>query len=178
MDPVITITISICMSLLFGFAAAHKLRAVAAFRATLDEYQLIPRPFSGLFAILLIVTELVAAVLVLIPAVRTTGFMVMAALLSLYTAGIGVNLLRGRRDIDCGCSGPGARHELSTWLVLRNLVLFGLVVLAIGWSAQRPLNWLDSLVVVFSVLIASGLYMSLNQLLAQAPRLAALRAGT
>lgn len=176
MDPVITIIISVCMSLLFGFAAVHKLRAVAAFRATVDDYQLIPEQLSGLFAILLIVTELMVAIMVLIPASRTTGFAVMAALLSLYAAGIGINLLKGRRDIDCGCSGPGARHELSAWLVLRNLVLSGLVVLAIGWSAPRTLNWLDSLVIVFSVLVASGLYMGLNQLLAQAPRLATLRA--
>lgn len=178
MDPVITIIISISMSLLFGFAAVHKLRAIAVFRASMDGYQLIPRPLSGLVAVLLIVTELLAAMLVLVPSTRTTGFALMAALLFIYTAGISINLLRGRHDIDCGCSGPASRHELSAWLVLRNLFLLGLVLLAAGWSAQRPLIWLDSLVVLFSVLVASGLYMSLNQLLAQAPRLAALRSGT
>ena len=180
MDPVITIIISICASLLFGFAAVHKLRAVAIFRASVDEYQLIPRQLSGLVSVLLIAAELMAALLVLIPPTSTTGFTIMAALLLVYTAGIGINLLRGRRHIDCGCSGPGSRHELSGWLVLRNLFLLGLVLLSpvlAGWSAARPLNWLDMLVVLFSVLVASGLYMGLNQLLAQAPRLGALRTG-
>jgi len=146
----------------------------------MDEYQLVPRQLSGALATLLIVAELLAAGMVLIPILSNTGFTIMAVLLTIYTAGIGINLLRGRRDIDCGCSGPASRHELSEWLVLRNLVLLGavlpaLVLPGIGWSSPRPLNWLDGLVVLFSVMIASGLYMGLNQLLAQAPRLAALR---
>ena len=177
MDPVFTIIVSICMSLMFAFAAVHKLKAVAVFKATMDEYQLVPRMLSGVIAVVLIVAELLAAILVLVPAVRTTGFMIMASLLLIYTAGIGINLLRGRRDIDCGCSGPASRHELSGWLVLRNLVLLSLVLLAANPLTQRPMNWLDVVVVLFSVMVASGLYMGMNQLLAQAPRLAALRTG-
>jgi hypothetical protein len=175
MDPVITIIISICMSLMFGFAAAHKLANAAVFKATMDEYQLVPQMLSGTVAILLIVAELLAAILVLVPAIRTYGLMIMAVLLFLYTAGISINLLRGRRDIDCGCSGPASRHELSGWLVLRNLVMLSLVLLATSPMAQRPANWMDAVVVLFSVMVASGLYMGMNQLLAQAPRLAALR---
>jgi len=184
MDPVFTIIISICMSLMFGIAAVHKLKAVAVFRATMDEYQLVPLMLSGVVAVLLILAELLAAILVLVATVRTTGLVIMAVLLLIYTAGISINLLRGRRDIDCGCSGPASRHELSGWLVLRNLVLvlrnlvlLSLVLLAATPLTQRPLNWLDVVVVLFSVMVASGLYMGMNQLLAQAPRLAALRAG-
>ena len=175
MDPVFTIAVSICMSLIFGFAAVHKLKAVAVFKATMDEYQLVPRMLSGAIAVLLIAAELAAAILVLVPAVRTTGLMIMAVLLFIYAGGIGINLLRGRRDIDCGCSGPSSRHELSGWLVLRNLVLLSLVLLAANPPVQRPMNWLDAVVVLLSVMVASGLYMGMNQLLAQAPRLAALR---
>ena len=178
MDPAITIIVSLCMSSMFGIAAMHKLKAVTVFRATMDEYQLIPRRLSGLAAMLLIVMELLAAMLVLIPAARTTGLMVMAGLLLIYALGIAINLLRGRRDIDCGCSGPATRHELSWWLVSRNLVLFSLVLLVANPVAQRTLTWLDAVAILFSVIVASGLYMSMNQLLAQAPRLATLRIGT
>ena len=177
MDPVIIIIVSVCMSLMFGFAAVHKLKAVAVFKATLDEYQLVPRMLSGIVAALLTLLELLAAILVLVPPVRTTGLLIMAVLLIIYTTGISINLIRGRRDIDCGCSGPASRHELSGWLVTRNLVLLSLVSLAANPLAQRPLNWLDVVVVLFSVMVASGLYMGMNQLLAQAPRLAALRTG-
>lgn len=177
MDPVITVSISICMFLLFGVAAVHKLRAPAVFRSVIEEYRLIPRGLSGIASIFLVMMELLAALLVLIPVTRPAGFAAMAGLLFVYTAGISINLYRGRRDIDCGCSGPASRQALSAGLVLRNLLLLGLVVLASGPSADRPLNWLDLFVVAFGVLVASGLYLGMNQLLAQAPRLARLRSG-
>ena len=35
-----------------------------------------------------------------------------ALLLALYAGAIGVNLARGRRDIDCGCGGPASRQPI------------------------------------------------------------------
>jgi len=177
MDPVVTVSLCICMSLLFAVGSAHKLRAPAAFRSALMEYRLLPPSMSAVVAMILTVTELLAALLVLIPAVRAAGFAAMAGLLLLYTGAIGINLYRGRRDIDCGCSGPASRHELSGWLVLRNVLLFGLVVFAGVPPAVRSLNWLDLLLIAFTVLTASGLYLGMNQLLAQAPRMSRLRSG-
>jgi len=175
MDPVITAGISISMSLLFAVAAAHKLRAPAVFRSAVQEYRLLPKSLSGITSILLIMSEMLAAVLVLIPPLRDVGFAAMAGLLLVYTAGIGINLLRGRRDMDCGCGGPASKHSISGWLVLRNALLFGLVLL--GWqpTSGRPMNWLDLLVIGFAVLIASGLYLGMNQLLEQATRMARLQ---
>lgn len=99
----------------------------------------------------------------------------MGTLLLLYATSISINLYRGRRDIDCGCNGPATTQAISWWLVGRNLVFLGLVLIAIGPSAERSLNWLDLFTILFGVLVASGLYLGFNQLLAQAPRLAALR---
>ena len=177
MDPVITTSIGICMAVLFGAAAVHKLRAPAVFRSALDQYRLLPPRASGIAAAFLVAVEWTAALLVLLPATRPAGFAAMAGLLLVYTIGIGVNLYRGRRDIDCGCNGPALRQPLSGWLVLRNLCLLGLVLLAAQPVADRPLTWLDGVVVAFAVLTASGLYLAMNQLLAQAPRLARLRSG-
>ena len=165
------------MSLLFGVGAAHKIMAPAVFRSAIDDYRLIPRSVSGVIAVCLVAAELLAAMLVLFPAARITGFAAMAGLLVIYTAGIGINLYRGRRDMDCGCGGPASKHPISGWLVLRNLSLLGLVLTARVPQTTRPLNWLDLLVIVFAVLVASGLYLGANQLLAQAPRLARLRSG-
>jgi hypothetical protein len=177
MDPVITGSICIGMSLLFAVAAAHKLRAPAAFRSAMDQYRLLPPRVSGSAAAFFVAAELTAALLVLIPAARAAGLAIMAGLLLVYTTGIGINLYRGRRDIDCGCNGPASRQPLSGWLVLRNLALLGLVLLAAQPAAGRPWSWLDGVVVAFTVLIAGGLYLALNQLLAQAPRMVRLRSG-
>ena len=177
MDPVITVIISICMSLLFGVAAMHKLEAPAVFRAAMDDYQLIPSTLLSISSITLIILELIAAILLLIPRTQAAGLAIVAALLSVYAAGISINLYRGRRDIDCGCNGPATTQALSWWLVGRNLVFLGLVLFAMDPAVDRALNWLDLLTIFFGVLVASGLYLGFNQLLAQAPRLAALRNG-
>jgi len=163
------------MSLLFGVAAIHKLRSPTLFRAAMAEYQMLPpgllTPVSGI----LIMVELLAAVLILIPAMGLAGAAMMITLLVVYSIGIGINLLRGRRDIDCGCNGPRSKQVLSWWLVIRNLVFVALIVLAAGPIAARELIWLDVISVLFGVLTASILYLSLNQLLAQAPGFASLR---
>jgi len=161
--------------MLFAVAAMHKLKAPAVFRAAMEDYQLIPSNLLSIFSILLILLELSSVIMVLTPAARATGLLLMAALLLLYAGGISINLFRGRRDIDCGCNGPATTQALSWWLVARNLVLLGFVLLATGSSIDRSLNWLDLFTILFAVLVTSGLYLGFNQLLAQAPRLAALR---
>jgi len=178
MDPVITVITCISMSLLFGMAAMHKLKAPAVFKAAMDDYQLIPSILLGISSLLLILMELISAILVLIPLTRSAGLTIMAILLTLYATGISINLIKGRRNIDCGCNGPATTQALAWWLVVRKLVFVGFVLYAVGPSINRSLNWLDLFTILFGVLVTSGLYMGFNQLLAQAPRLAALRSGT
>lgn len=144
----------------------------------MEDYQLIPSNLLSISSIILILLELLSAVLVLNPVSRSPGLIIMAGLLLLYASGISINLYRGRRDIDCGCNGPASTQTLSWWLVSRNLVFTGLVILAMQPAIGRSLNWLDMFTIFFAVLVASGLYLGFNQLLAQAPRLAALRSGT
>jgi len=166
------------MALLFAIAAVHKLRAPAVFRASVQAYKILPEALLTPAAFILIALELMAAAMVLVPRARLAGFAVLAGLLLVYSAGIGVNLYRGRTDIDCGCNGPASRQQISGWLVLRNLVFTGLVLLAMIPPADRTLNWVDFLTIGFGVLASAGLYIGFNQLLTQAPRLAWLRDNT
>ncbi len=179
MDPVFTHIVSYCMALLFAVAAVHKLRAPAVFRASLQAYRLLPRILLAPAAWALITLELLAAVMVLGAATRVAGFAILTGLLILYAAAIGINLYRGRTDIDCGCNGPASRQPISGWLVLRNLFLAALaLLLAVTAPASRVLNWLDWLTIAFGVLVSAGLYLGFNQLTVQASRLAWLRDNT
>jgi hypothetical protein len=175
MDPVITATIVICLSLLFAISAAHKLRDPSAFQSAMEEYRLLPPALLGIMAKILIASEVIASVLVLIPNTRNVGFGFILTLLLVYTLGISFNLLRGRRDIDCGCHGPAAKQTLSWWLVSRNLVFAVLGLIAMQATPVRALNWLDLLTILFAVLVASGLFLCMNQMLVQAPGLKRLR---
>ena len=178
MDPVIVHIVSYCMALLFGLAAAHKLRAPVLFRASVQAYRLLPGILLTPAAWTLMALEALAAVAVLVPATRSAALAILAVLLILYSAAMGINLYRGRTDIDCGCNGPASRQVISGWLVLRNLVFAGLALLAATPSPERALNWVDLLTIAFGVLVSAGLYLGFNQLLVQAPRLAWLRDNT
>src|SRR5690606_31828580 len=104
-------------------AALHKLRDLHAFRVALGDYRLVPWPLTGLVAPLLVAAEVAVGAALLSPWARPTGFAAAAGLVGLYSAAIAVNLLRGRRDIDCGCFGPALRVALGAGLLVRNALL-------------------------------------------------------
>src|SRR5258705_541781 len=121
MDPVIDVALRGGLALLFVVAAAHKVRALADFHATLANYRLLPPRATWPAAVGVVGGELLAAgALLLVP---TVGALVAVTLLTGYTGAIAVNLARGRRDIDCGCAGPARRQPLRPWLLVRNTVL-------------------------------------------------------
>src|SRR5688500_17770706 len=126
LDPAVSLILTLGGALLFAAAALHKLRAREAFTATLRECQLLPDPRVLAAAIALAVAELAvagglaASTLSDTPelAWSTAGGM---ALLLLYAGAISINLVRGRRQLDCGCSFH--RKAIGGWMVARNGVL-------------------------------------------------------
>jgi hypothetical protein len=92
-----------------------------------------------------------------------------AALLLAYAGVMTINLMRGRRFIDCGCGG--ATQPLSIGLVLRNVVLAVAAITALVPAPTRPLGWLDVVSMGAGVLVLGTLYAATNQLLAARARL-------
>ena len=140
MDPALAHVCRGVLALVFLSAAAHKLRAPRDFLATTRGYGLVPTSLAPAVAVLLVGAELGAGAGLLAPATQRAAALAATALLGLYGAGIAINLLRGRRDIDCGCGGPAARQPLSAWLVLRNVGLAALGIAALLPSSGRPLG--------------------------------------
>ena len=173
MDPVIDATVRAALALLLLAAAAHKLRDPARFRATVAEYRLLPRPLVALGAAILVLAELAAAVALAVA--RAWGLAVSAALLALYAAAIAVNLARGRRHLDCGCTGPALRRPISGWLVLRNLALVAIALADLAPVSMRPLVWIDHLTVAAATAAFAACWLATDRLLASAPGLARLR---
>lgn len=163
-DPGAAFTLRMIVAVIFAIAIVHKLRSPASFIATLDNYQVLPAGLATPAAWLVLAAEVsVAAGLLLGSQNAAIGA---AALLVLYTGAIGINLLRDRRDIDCGCSGPAMRQTLSPWLLWRNVVLTALACAAGLPIAERPLTLLDAFTAVAATAAFLLLYSAANQLAA------------
>ena len=178
LDPVATSALSAVLSVIFLTGAWQKLRDPALFQANIDNYRLLPDGLAWPAAILLPAWELAAGVLVLFDPTRTAGAVLAIGLLSVVTAAVVINLLRGRTEIDCGCGSLGGHvgdQTLNWGLATRNAVLAVAALLTLREDAARALVWIDYLSVAGGTLGLLGLYVTANQLMANHPRLHALR---
>lgn len=177
LDPALRGALRVLLAGVMGWAAAHKLRDPAAFRAALAAYALLPRRSVAPVAAGLVALEASIAAGLLWPGAGATPALCAAALLALYAGAIAVNLARGRRDIDCGCAGPAGGRPLHGSLLARNAVLVAAAALAALPASGRVLGALDAVTIAGAGVALMLVYAAADAALAQAPRLAALRAG-
>ncbi|MBV8784347.1 MAG: methylamine utilization protein MauE [Gammaproteobacteria bacterium] len=164
-DPALSWLIGGALALLFLGAALHKLRDLAAFRALVEAYALLP-PGLHVAGLLIPWLELLVGAGLLLPGARRAAALGGCALLVLYALALATNIARGRRDLSCGCGGFAAEAPIATWMVLRNLLLATLLALS-ATVAPRRLEAVDALSIGAGVLIATLLYMSIDRLLGQ-----------
>lgn len=165
LDPALVWLFSVAGAVLFAAAAIHKLRAPARFAQALEEYALLPAWSVRPFGILLGGFEGAVAVALLLPRTRADGALAGAALLLIYAAALSINLVRGRRDIDCGCGGFGQRREIAPWMVARNLLVAGLLALLLLPVSARALVPLDGVTVLGGCFALMFLYVACETLL-------------
>ena len=171
-DPVAASAVAGCVALILFSAAWHKISEFDIFAGALDAYQLLPSVAVMPIARLLPCVEVAIALLVLVPATRHFGLIAFAGLIAIYAVAIAVNLMRGRRQIDCGCGGDV--HLLSWGLVLRNALLAGVALAMSGPSVDRLYEWLDAVTLIVGVLALYGSYLTFDELLRQFGRIAQL----
>ena len=166
------LTVPLCLALIFANAVYHKLRAPLEFVGIVRQYELLPRRWptrlieraSTAGAYTIITLELAAiAGLLFLPA---TGLWLAGALLTAYTAAVVVNVLRGRRHIDCGCGGEPT--PLSWALVVRNAALLCALSATIGGPSDAAVTWLGWAFATGAAVLTLATYVAFNQLLANA----------
>jgi hypothetical protein len=171
LDPIFIIASALAVAVLLASAATHKLRAPGRFARQLADYQLLPealvRPIGRVIPLL----ELLIAFALLVPFSRAIAAVCAAALIALYASAIGINLWRGRRDIDCGCAGPDQAQPLRPILLARNAVLVALALLASSTPIVRDLGFFDGFVTVAASAVALLIYAAADGLLANSPLL-------
>ena len=174
-DPVVAQVCSLAGAAVFLSGAYGKWRERELFAAAVEAYDLIPSVAVPTVSTLLIVVETAVGLALLLPVAMPHAQLGGLALLGLVTVAVVINLLRGRSEISCGCGGASGDQQLSWGLVARNIVL-ALALLAAALPVEpRALVALDYATLVLGVLMLAGLYAAASQLLANHPRLWALR---
>ena len=105
------------------------------------------------------------------PVSRSWAALTAAGLLALYAAAIGINLWRGRADIDCGCAGPDQAQPLRPVLLARNSALVALALVASVAPVARDLTLFDGFVTLAAAAVALLIYAAADGLLANSPLL-------
>ena len=178
LDPLILQIISYGFGLLFLMAASHKISNRLQFRGIVAAYQILPKSLIAVAASVLPWFEVVLGLAWF--ALALQGWLVFivpyatAMLLTGYATAIGINLLRGRTYIDCGCGFSSAtrnnsnnddNQKLSSGLIVRNLMLIVAALLTTLPSNERLLGVVDLFSTIAALVAFILLYSASNQLM-------------
>ncbi|EHP37922.1 hypothetical protein OR16_40054 [Cupriavidus basilensis OR16] len=176
-DPVVAAACSAAAALVLAHSLWPKLRDFSGFWSALSAYRLVPDAWSRWVALAYVGAE-AASVAALVAAPLHPGAALLAAcVITVASGAVGINLLRGRRDIRCGCGSDTDSLRLSPGLLLRNLGLVAVLVLAAitaaglaADTAPRAFTLLDTLAAGFCALALLLLWLGATQLLVNADR--------
>jgi Methylamine utilisation protein MauE len=176
LDPAFGYLIIAGIALLFASAGARKLQDLARFTEIFAAYRVIPVAVARRLAWLIPCLELSVAITLLWEPSRRMAVISAIAVLVAYASGLGLNLLRGRRDLECGCGAARDRRAIAAWMIWRNLILAAALGIAtLPWS-PRPFNPTDFLTVMGGLIVGAALYAAVDRLLGDvAPKAMSLR---
>jgi uncharacterized membrane protein YphA (DoxX/SURF4 family) len=157
---------TLLLSYLFVVGGWQKLADTAYFQQVITDYQVVPASWSPWVARALPIVEICAGLALLIPMLQRSALAAVALLLAGYTVAMALNIARGRRDLDCGCAGPGQEQTVGGWLLGRNLVLISLALLSGPALQQLSLGWSGWSLVLIGATALALFYHVFNQLVA------------
>ena len=156
----IAMTIRVLVALVFLTAAYGKFRHWTVLQGVVANYRLLPEVLVAPAAYLLPPVEAMLGAALLLGLESPWPELGAAALLLLFAVGMGINLARGRRHIDCGCFQSALKQTLNWKLVIRNIVL----VLLSGVMLLTPGSPSDMFMLVNGCLAGGVLFLVLQSL--------------
>jgi hypothetical protein len=140
-NPDAAVAIRTLIALVFLAAAIGKMRHWTIFAGVVANYRLLPQ------ALVAPATYALPPMEAAIGAASATGLWApwsaaaAALLLTVFAWAMTVNLLRGRRHIDCGCFQGTLKQPLRWILVIRNTLLVLLIGASLAAPPGRPDGW-------------------------------------
>ncbi len=119
--PCVLLVARLVLAIVFLVAAASKLRGLHHFARIVVAYQVLPPELGYVFAYVLPWMEAILGFCLLLGVGIAWAAAVVGVLLSSFAAAGAVNLLRGRRDLQCGCFGE--RRTISAVTIVRDMLL-------------------------------------------------------
>lgn len=123
--------IRLLLGIILWSAAYGKITHPRTFSRGIQEYRIIPIFLEKILSLSVVLAfgipvleciaglSLIGGFLLVPSAILTVG------LFLIFSAAIAINLVRGRNDLSCHCEGALGNHQISWWLVGRNLFLIG-----------------------------------------------------
>lgn len=142
-------------------------------------YRVLPNALGRRLAWLVPCLELSVAITLLWEPSQRMAVIPAIAVLIAYASGLGLNLFRGRRDLDCGCGAARDRRAIAAWMVWRNIFLAAaLGIAALPWS-PRSFDLIDFLTIMGGLTVGVMLYVAVDRLLGDvAPKAMMLRSAS
>lgn len=128
----------VCTGLVFVTAGAQKLRHRAILSGVIANYRLLPAALVAPAAAVLAPLEIVLGLLLLFGVARPFAPLAGLGLLGLFAAAMAINIVRGRREIDCGCNQSFLRQPLRWSLVGRNGLLMAALLPSLAVDGPIP----------------------------------------
>ncbi len=164
MDSLLLLTIQLFIGSLLLLGGIHKAMDQKRFQTAVDAYLLVPPSYTKLISVLLLSGEVISGIGLLLSSEKF--WMVMAVLVfTLYLFVVAYSLVRGQKNVDCGCSLFHRQTSLSVWHLARNIVLLGATLMLLLPEVERTLGVLDFLQSIIAVLGLGLLYLSVDMLL-------------
>ena len=146
------------IALVLLIAGILKLGKPNEFVEAVRNYELLPKSIAAFAGRLLPVIELLAGIGLLSGILVLWSALTAVGLFVLFGLAVAINLLRGRRDISCGCFGRRQDERLSWGLVARNALLAGLAAAILPTANEgQQLAFLDMVIIL---LVAGAAFAS------------------
>ncbi len=111
------------LAALFLFSSIHKIRDQRSFYNTVLSYRLLPTYAIRPFSLLLPWVELALSILLIVGWNTKLVGWITGTLYGLFFMALSVNLIRRRKELDCGCFGAKKKHKITIGLVFRDVGL-------------------------------------------------------
>lgn len=133
-EPYLLLCLRLLLAAIFLYYGLGKLKRPRLFGEAVRGYHLVPRGWAQPFAFTLIGLEIAIGGLVLIGWHTRLAAASGGVLLSLFIVAMGINLVRGRTDLDCGCAGNRQHQVIGRKIVLRNVAYLTLALPVMLWG--------------------------------------------